>query len=218
MDRLMPCLISGRRIGVPRREPAERSIRRTNMATIRSLALLIALTAAAAACGSDSTGTSDSVPSPDTVVTQVPVTEIPRSMPGTEPPTPIPSTPAAPDPAIQAELDAARELWAAQGPDAYTIVTKSLCFCLEEQWSDTVIDGVVTEHVALTDDVFADPGARPMILLFDAVQSAIDDDYVTLDLSFDPETGALRQFFVDIDEMIADEEYGVEVISVEPLG
>lgn len=184
------------------------------MAAIRSLALLIALTATAA-CGSDSIATSDSVPTPDAVVTLVPDTELPDSTPGTEPPPLVPSS--ADDPAVQAQLDAARDLWAAQGPDAYTIVTKSLCFCLQEQWSDTVVDGVVTEHVALTDDEFADPGARPMHLLFDAVQSAIDDGYVTLDLSFDPETGALRQFFVDIDELIADEEYGVEVVSLDPL-
>ncbi|MDG2232472.1 MAG: DUF6174 domain-containing protein, partial [Ilumatobacter sp.] len=83
---------------------------------------------------------------------------------------------------------------------------------------DTVVDGEVTEHVALTDDAFFDPGPATMLSLFTAVQMVIDEGYATLDLEFDPETGALVRYFVDIDRRMADEESGVEVLSLKPTG
>ncbi len=202
-----------------RRELGRPPERRMNMAT-RSIALLVALVsvAAAAACGSDETGTTDTLPTPATAITEVPTIEVPDTdVPVTETPVPITSPSIDADADVQAELDNARELWATQGPDSYTIITQSLCFCPIEQWSDTIVDGVVTEHVALNDDVFSDPGARPMGVLFDMVQRASDDGYASLDVSYDPDTGALRQFFVDVDERVADEEYGVEVISLDAL-
>jgi hypothetical protein len=182
------------------------------MAT-RSIALLVALTAITAACGSDGTATSDTLPAPETAITEVPETAVPS----TESPVPVTQPENVPDPIRQADLHAARALWASQGPDSYTIITQSLCFCPQERWSDTVVDGVVTEHVALSDEVFFDPAARPMDVLFDEIQRVIDNGYTSLTVSYDPNTGALTQFFVDVDEMMADEEYGVEVISVEPL-
>ena len=188
------------------------------MAT-RSIALLITLAAVTAACGSDGAATGDTLPTPGSVDTQLPVSEAPvTEVPSTESPVPVTQVKNEPDATVQADLDAARELWTAQGSDSYTIVTQSLCFCPNEQWSDTVVDGVVTEHMALADDVFSDPSARPMDVLFDFVQQAIDNGYASLTVSYDPDTGALQQFFVDVDEMMADEEYGVEVISVDPLG
>jgi hypothetical protein len=193
------------------------------MAT-RSIALLVALAAITAACGSDGTATSDTLPTLETAITEVPVSALPvtdvpvTEVPSTGAPVPVTQAKDAPDPTIQAELDAARESWAAQGPTSYTIVTQSLCFCPAEQWSDTVVDGVVTEHVALSDDVFSDPAARPMDVLFEFVQQAIDNGYASLTVSYDPNTGALTQFYVDVDEMMADEEYGVEVIFLEPIG
>ena len=188
------------------------------MAT-RSIALLLALTAVAAACGSDGTATGDTLPTPETLSTQAPDTAVPVSdVPNTEAPIPVTLAKNEPDPSVQADLDAARDLWATQGPTSYKIVTQSLCFCPQEPWSDTVVDGVVTEHVALTDGVFSDPAARPMDALFDEIQRVIESEYASLTVSYDPATGALKQFFVDVSEMMADEEYGVEVISVQPLG
>ena len=57
-----------------------------------------------------------------------------------------------------------------------------------------------------------------MLSLFTAVQMVIDEGYATLDLEFDPETGALVRYFVDIDRRMADEESGVEVLSLKPTG
>ncbi len=178
--------------------------------TRRALPLLVALTCLAAACGSDGDAPGDTLPDPDVQVTEVAVTEVPV----TEVPVAVTDPPVADD--AQAQLDAAVVLWAAQGPASYTMVTRQLCFCPQQEWSDTVVDGEVTEHVALTDDTFFDPGPSTMLSLLADVQAVIDEGYASLDLSFDPDTGALIQYFVDVDERIADEESGIEVISLQP--
>jgi hypothetical protein len=50
--------------------------------------------------------------------------------------------------------------------------------------------------------------------LFDEVQAVIDTGYASLELEVDPETGALVRYWVDVDERMADEEHGVEVMSL----
>ncbi len=184
--------------------------------TRRALPLLVALTCLAAACGSDGGAPSDTLPTPDVPATEVPATGVPV----TNPPVPVPVTdPPATTPADdspQAQLDAAVDRWGTHGPSSYTMVTRQLCFCPEQEWQDTIVDGEVTDHVALIDETSFDPGPATMLTLFAAIQSIIDDGYASLDLSFDPETGALVQYFVDIDERMADEESGVQVISIEP--
>jgi hypothetical protein len=54
-----------------------------------------------------------------------------------------------------------------------------------------------------------------METLFDEVEAVIAESYATLELDFDPETGGLRRYWVDVRETMADEEHGVEVISLE---
>jgi len=56
-----------------------------------------------------------------------------------------------------------------------------------------------------------------METLFDEVDEVLSADYVRMDLEFDPLTGALARYWVDIEEMMADEEHGVTVLSVVPL-
>jgi hypothetical protein len=53
-----------------------------------------------------------------------------------------------------------------------------------------------------------------MEMLFDEIDTAITAGYATLDFEFDPATGAVIRYWVDIDERVADEEHGVDVISV----
>jgi hypothetical protein len=175
--------------------------------TRRALPLLVALTCLAAACGSDGDARGDALPDPEVQVTEVPATTVSV----TDPPT-------GDDAPAQAQLDTAVARWSDQGPSSYTMITQQLCFCPQQEWSDTVVDGEVTDHVALTEDTFFDPGPATMLSLFVDVQAVIDDGYASLDLSFDPDTGALIQYFVDVDERIADEESGIEVLSIEPLG
>lgn len=120
--------------------------------------------------------------------------------------------------APEARLAAARARWADVGPTSYRLTMRELCFCPETVWTDTVVDGAVVSHEPESDDSFFDPGERTMDDLFDEVELFIVNGFATLELDFDEETGALVRYWVDVDEMMADEEHGVEVVAVEPIG
>jgi hypothetical protein len=94
---------------------------------------------------------------------------------------------------------------------------RELCFCPETIWADTITDGVVVAHEAVSEDSLFDPGERTMEDLFDDIDDVIDNGFATLDLDFDEDTGALVRYWVDVEEMMADEERGVEVVAVEPV-
>jgi hypothetical protein len=165
--------------------------------TRRLFVLLAVLALLSIACGDDSTPVDAGEGPEDTTSTTT---------------TPPPADPASP----QERLAAARAMWAENGLASYRLTTQELCFCPETVWIDTVVDGSVTTHESAGDETFYDPGERTMEVLFDEVAAAIDEGYATLDLDFDPDTGALVRFWVDVDEMMADEEHGVEVRSLEP--
>jgi hypothetical protein len=94
---------------------------------------------------------------------------------------------------------------------------RELCFCPETVWTDTIAAGEVVAHEAASDDSFFDPGERTMEDLFDDIEDVIDNGFATLDLEFDDETGAVERYWVDIEELMADEEHGVEVVALEPM-
>ena len=183
------------------REPGEEYGRLITMRRLLPLFLTIVLIAAA--CGDDSSSTDagadgsgggDASTTSTTTTTEAPIDT---------------STP-------EGQLAAARAQWAENGLTSYTLTTQEICFCPPGLWIDTVVDGVVTDHVFDGDDSFYDPGGRTMEDLFDGIEALLADDYASIELSFHPETGALDQYYIDIDEMIADEEQGVDVISIEP--
>lgn len=177
--------------------------------------LFVALGTITAACGSTDGTSEGSLPEITTVVTEpTPATE---PAPVTEPSTPTSDPTPRTDSLEQAsaDLEAARALWATNGPSSYRMVTQPLCFCVQEEWAHTVVDGVVTEHVAVGDESFIDPGPLTMTDLFDMIQNAIDSDPVSVAATYDTTTGAVDSFFVDVDEMIADEEYGIAVLTLE---
>jgi hypothetical protein len=168
--------------------------------THRLLAVLAAFVLVVAACGDDTpVETVDGGSS--TTTTAAP----PTSVPNVDPDSP------------EARLAAARARWAEEGPSAYRLTMRELCFCPETVWTDTVAAGEVLAHEAASDDNFFDPGERTMEDLFDDIEDVIDNGFVTLDLDFDEETGALVRYWVDVEEMMADEEHGVEVVAVEPI-
>jgi uncharacterized protein DUF6174 len=163
--------------------------------TRRLIPLLVAITLLAAACGSTTTDT--------------------EAGGGPDPATP---TFAPVDQGTPAErLAAARALWAENSPNTYRLTTQQVCFCPESIWADTVIDGEIVSHEAVADDGFFDPGGRTMEALFDEVDEVITGGFATLDLEFDPGTGALVRYWVDVDERMADEEHGVDVKAFEPF-
>jgi hypothetical protein len=94
------------------------------------------------------------------------------------------------------------------------LTLREVCFCPESVWVETVVEGVIASHEPAAEGGFYDPGPRAMDDLFDEVQAAIDAGYASLELEVDPETGALVRYWVDVDERMADEEHGVEVMSL----
>jgi hypothetical protein len=163
--------------------------------TRRLLILVFAVAVIAAACGDDASTTT----AEPTSTTSVPSTTDPADA----------DTP-------QGRLDAARQRWADNGPSSYTITIQELCFCPETIWIDTVVDGAVVTHEPAADsDGFYDPGSRTMEGLFDEIQAAIDEGFATFEADYDPVSGAVERYWVDVSEMMADEEHGV-VVQLEP--
>lgn len=108
-------------------------------------------------------------------------------------------------------LAEARQKWSNAGPATYVMTTRLQCFCPEIMWKNTVIDGQAVETTPLGEEQFIEPETQTMETLFDEVDTTIRGGYERLDLEFDELTGALISYWVDIDEMIADEEHGVSV-------
>lgn len=93
----------------------------------------------------------------------------------------------------QAELEANRNLWEENKPEAYSFVVQNGCFCLEEVRGPhrvSVVDGEIT------DVVFADSG-EPYTLdtvytidgYFDILQTGLDEDWFSVEATFDPNLG-----------------------------
>lgn len=164
----------------------------------RLIPLFLAVVLVAAACGDDSSSTETSGSS----TTTSPTTTI--------------TTTVAPD-TDEGRLDAARERWAAHGLPSYRMTTSEICFCPETRWVNTVVDGEVTDHSSASDETLFDPGPRTMETLFDEIADAIAEGFETLDAEYDPETGAVVSFYVDVEAEMADEEYGVRVNVLTPF-
>lgn len=167
-------------------------------------ALLLCLALFAVSCGDDDSTTDAGGPADESTTTSSTTTSA-----APEPTNELdPTTP-------QGELAAARQRWAEQAPDAYRLTIAEVCFCPETVWVHTVVDGEVTDHQPVSDEAFHDPGPRSMETLFDEIDTILAAEYAVFDALYDPETGAVERYWVDIDEGIADEEHGVEVRSVE---
>lgn len=116
----------------------------------------------------------------------------------------------------RSELERARALWEATGPDDYTYAVKRLCFCgYLGPVRVTVEDGAVVSIVPvgdeeapfeLTEDYF--PGVDG---LFDILEDAVERDAHAITATYDPETGVPVSFYIDYEEQAADEELGMEV-------
>lgn len=118
--------------------------------------------------------------------------------------------------AAQADLDEARERWEAAGLSGYTLTYQPTCFCPQARWTVIVEDGEVADS-SVEGDAMQGP---PMTVadMFDAIQQAIDDGVATVSAEYDADLGHPVSYYVDVDQMMADEEYGVTVRSLEPAG
>ena len=117
----------------------------------------------------------------------------------------------------QARLDDARRRWEAAGIDDYELAWTVRCFCPRTAFTDTIVDGEVVSHEQDPDsDALHDPGPKTVPLIFDEVQAAIDEEPATLEVTYDPETGAVTSWWADYRLDMADEEQGLDV-QLEPL-
>ncbi len=63
-----------------------------------------------------------------------------------------------------------------------------------------------------------DSGIDPWTVddLFDEIESAIDDGAFSVAAQFDAETGHPTGYFIDVEEMMADEEFGIGNVTLVP--
>lgn len=164
------------------------------------LALLPLL--AVAACGDDTGSAARPIPTVDTTAPPTEPTD------PTVPPTTTPETEPRYDPVeARAALDAARERWAATGWTSYRFIFTPSCFCPQD---DVTVDVIGGRPVGGDDT----GQARSVEQWFDEIETAIGtaaDVRVTYD-----DTGAPSSLHIDVDEMTADEEFGYELVGVEP--
>ena len=168
----------------------------------KHLSVVLVSLLALAACGDEVGPAAPPVPPADTD---------PVAPPGTTaPPTPTtPETEPRYDPVQAAsELAAARERWASGDHTSYRLRYTPMCFCPREELTADVVVGRVVGPV--------DAGpVRSIEQWFDEIEAAIGtaaDIRVTYD-----DTGAPASLYIDVDEMIADEEFGYELVDIEPV-
>lgn len=121
------------------------------------------------------------------------------------------------------DLVAARARWNANGSTDYDMVSRALCFCIlgGQEVRVTVRGGRVTSLVVVSSGQVIDPAQYSQYAtverLFDVIEDAIDREAVRLEVTYDNRFGYPVRFQIDYSEMIADEEYGHQVVSFTPL-
>ncbi|MFT7476616.1 MAG: hypothetical protein ACI81L_003573, partial [Verrucomicrobiales bacterium] len=103
--------------------------------------------------------------------------------------------------------------WEATELTDYVVTWSPSCFCPSVTFSDTIVSGEVVSH-EVDGETFYETTGKTIGDLLSEIQLALDDDPFQIDAEFDDETGAVVSYWVDVEEMMADEEYGVVVHSV----
>ncbi len=188
-----------------------------SVSRLATLALATALFAAA--CGSDSleVRTGEAGPEP----TSEAPTDTPTDTP-TEPtatptePSATPTEPSEPG-STSSDLDQAEARWEAADIADYDMTYREVCFCPEIRIMVTVRDGQVTETVSLG-ELDPDRPGRTVETLFAELRQAIDEGAVSVNVEYHPDLGYPTAYFIDFSEQIADEEFGITVESLTPVG
>jgi hypothetical protein len=116
------------------------------------------------------------------------------------------------------ELAAARARWDAAGVDSYDLVYREVCFCPEIVVAVSVRDGVVVDSSVESEiDSGYEPPARTVEDLFAEIEAALALPPAHVTAQFDEETGYPVSYFVDEEEFIADEEFGISVEGLTPV-
>lgn len=122
--------------------------------------------------------------------------------------------------AALAELDAAEARWEAAGIRRYRLVERPVCFCVAATHTLLVEDGVAVEVTTETDapDQQGPFGtALTVEELFTRLRADLEAGAAAVRVAYDPETGAPLEVFVDVSELMADEEWGMTVLELTSL-
>lgn len=118
------------------------------------------------------------------------------------------------------DLVAAKARWNTSGVSDYDMVVRALCFCVYggQEVRVTVRAGRVTTATLVqggqslpTENYYSVEG------LFDLIENAVERNAKEIDATYDSARGYPRLFQIDYSEMIADEEYGHEIVSFQPV-
>lgn len=110
----------------------------------------------------------------------------------------------------EADLTAARARWKAAAPASYTMTYRLVCFCPELRATVTVENGQVVSFEPEGEIVIDELTVED---LFADIQAAFDQNAARVTATFDADLGYPVDYFIDEDEMIADEEHGYTVES-----
>ena len=178
-----------------------RSVQGTMRRTTTLLAVLLALAVAGlAACGDDEADVATGSTATST------------------PPTSTPPDPATPE----GELAAAEQRWADTRIVDYAMAYDVVCFCPQISVSVQVGGGEVVDTIVDAPGFQGDPSQlvdEPLTVedMFAELRAAYEGGAASVQVTYDPDTGRPLDYFIDEDEMIADEEHGVTVSSFSAL-
>ncbi len=113
-----------------------------------------------------------------------------------------------PEPVDVTDLETARELWATRGSENYSIRQERVCFCAgPRSWRADVESGkLVAVHADGSDGGVVElESARTVADVFDLVERA-QAEAAEIHVEFDPVFGFAREFYVDWNRGIADDE------------
>jgi len=120
--------------------------------------------------------------------------------------------------AALAALDAAETRWQAAGIRAYTMVQRPVCFCPAIVHTVTVEDERIVTVETVTDMEPAMVGPSTVTEVFARIRRAIEEGAAEVRVSYDPVTGVPLEVWVDVDRLMADEEWGVSITDLTPAG
>lgn len=116
------------------------------------------------------------------------------------------------------ELEAHQARWERVGPASYVYAVERLCFCGADYRGPvrvTVVNGVVVERSYVDSGLdVPDPAAAqfPAVEgLFELLRSAYEAEAHEVRVTYHPTLGVPLDFWIDFNEMMADEELGMRV-------
>jgi hypothetical protein len=123
---------------------------------------------------------------------------------------------------VQSRLDSHRALWESSGRSGYQMEYRRNCFCAPDTTSPVVVS---VNDGAIDSVVYAETGepvGEAMLEffpdvdgMFDILQDAIDEEAASIRVDYHEESGYPVNIYIDYSTMMADEELGFSVSSLE---